>query len=102
LHTNLCFGAVDHPVSTLKVTSPGPKEGKSLVVANLAVAMAQSGKRVILVDADLWQPTQYYIFERDNAGGFATVLLQSDANSPVENLSLPTAAFPPPQHLARK
>ena len=43
---------MDHLVSTLMVTSPGPKEGKSLVAANLAVAMAQSGKRVILVDAD--------------------------------------------------
>ena len=103
LRTNLHFGAVDRPVSTLMVTSPGPKEGKSLVAANLAVAMAQSGKRVILVDADLWRPTQHHIFERDNAGGLTTVLLQSDANppvalqpGPVENLSLLLSGPLPP------
>jgi succinoglycan biosynthesis transport protein ExoP len=103
LRTNLHFGAVDHPVSTLMVTSPGPKEGKSLVAANLAVAVAQSGKRVILVDADLWRPTLHHIFERNNASGLTTVLLQSDANSSVtlqpgsvENLSLLLSGSLPP------
>ena len=103
LRTNLQFSAVDHPVCTLMVTSPGPKEGKSLVAANLAVAVAQSGKRVILVDADLWRPTQHQIFERDNADGLTTVLLQSDANptvvlqpGPVENMSLLLSGPLPP------
>ena len=103
LRTNLQFSAVDHPVRTLMVTSPGPKEGKSLVAANLAVAVAQSGKRVILVDADLWRPTLHQIFERDNADGLTTVLLQSDPNptvvlqpGPVENMSLLLSGPLPP------
>jgi non-specific protein-tyrosine kinase len=103
LRTNLQFSAVDHPVRTLMVTSPGPKEGKSLVAANLAVAVAQSGKRVILVDADLWRPALHQIFERDNADGLTTVLLQSDPNptvvlqpGPVENMSLLLSGPLPP------
>jgi capsular exopolysaccharide synthesis family protein len=103
LRTNLQFSAVDRPLCTLMVTSPGPKEGKSLVSANLAVTMAQSGKRVILVDADLWRPCQHHIFEMDNTEGLTSVLLSSDANpnsalqpGPVENLSILFSGPMPP------
>ena len=56
LRTNLQFAAVDHPLRTLLVTSPAPSEGKSLSTANLAVALAQAGQRVVVVDADLHRP----------------------------------------------
>jgi len=65
--------------------------------------VAQSGKRVILVDADLWRPTLHQIFERDNAIGLTTVLLQSDPNptvvlqpGPAENISLLLSGPLPP------
>ena len=103
LRTNLQFSAVDRPLCTLMVTSSSPQEGKSLVSANLAVAMAQSGKRVILVDADLWRPCQHHIFEMDNTEGLTSVLLSSDANpssalqpGPVENLSILFSGPMPP------
>ena len=51
LRTNLSFYSLDQPIRTLVVTSPAPNEGKSTAVANLAVTMAQSGRRTILVDA---------------------------------------------------
>jgi tyrosine-protein kinase len=59
LRTNLQFASLDKPLRTLLVTSPTPVEGKSTTVANLGVVMAQAGKKVILVDADLggWPPT---------------------------------------------
>lgn len=56
LRTNIQFAGVDRPIHTLLITSPGPEDGKSTVAANLAVIMAQGGKRVLLLDADLRRP----------------------------------------------
>jgi len=80
LRTNLRFDDSEHPVRTLMVTSAGPQEGKSITVANLAVVLAQSGKRVVLVDADLRRPSQHHIFDLDNRAGLSTILENGDAN----------------------
>ncbi len=53
-------------VSTLLVTSYLENEGKSTVAANIALALAQTGKRVVLMDLDLRKPSQYKIFERND------------------------------------
>lgn len=58
------------------VTSAGPREGKSTTVANLAVSIAQSGKSVLVVDADLRNPTQHKLFGLDNREGLSVALLQ--------------------------
>lgn len=55
-------------------TSPGPSEGKSTIVANLAIAMAQNGQRVLLVDADLRRPTIHTLFGLPNKFGLSTLL----------------------------
>ena len=81
LRTNLEFFSLDEPVRTLVVTSPGAKDGKSTVLANLAVALAQGGKRVILVDCDLRRPTQHTLFGLDNATGLTTMMLDEAAQS---------------------
>lgn len=58
------------------ITSAGPREGKSTTVANLAVSMAQAGKSVLVVDADLRNPTQHKLFGLDNRQGLSVALLQ--------------------------
>ena len=73
LRTNLQFSA-GQPLRTLMVTSANPLEGKSLTTANLAVALAQSGQRVILVDADMRRPTQHRIFGLENQAGLSNLL----------------------------
>jgi non-specific protein-tyrosine kinase len=73
LRTNLQYSA-GRPLRTLIVTSSSPLEGKSVTASNLAMALAQSGQRVILVDADIRRPTQQDIFELDNDVGLSNFL----------------------------
>ncbi len=75
LRTNLEFFSLDEPIRTLVVTSPGAEEGKSTVLANLAVTLAQGGKKVILVDCDLRRPAQHTLFGLDNSAGLTTMML---------------------------
>jgi capsular exopolysaccharide synthesis family protein len=66
LRTNLTYAQADKPIKALAVLSPGPEEGKTLVNANLAVTLAQSGKRVLLVDADLRKSSIRKVFGLEN------------------------------------
>ena len=65
LCTNVRFSSIPGPLRTLLVTSPGTTEGKSITVANLAVAMAQAGLSVVAVDADLRSPRLGQLFGLD-------------------------------------
>lgn len=103
LRTNLMFSSVEKPISTLLVTSAAESEGKSQVVANLAVTFAQSGNKTILVDADLRRPSQHTLWNVSNERGLTTMMLENTAisNPPlvetgVENLLLlPSGTLPP-------
>ncbi|MGQ9778251.1 MAG: CpsD/CapB family tyrosine-protein kinase [Bacillota bacterium] len=75
LRTNIQFAAVDRPLRSLLITSAGPAEGKSTTLANLGVALAQSGARVIILDADLRRPTQHKIFNLSRGAGVSSVVL---------------------------
>ena len=89
LRTNLQFVSVDRPLRTVMITSAAPSEGKTLTAGNLAVALAQAGKQVTLVDADLHRPRQHRLFSLRNNVGLTTALL--DGNAAPEDLVQPTA-----------
>jgi non-specific protein-tyrosine kinase len=103
LRTNIMFSSVEKPITTLLVTSAAASEDKSVAVANLAVTLAQSGSRTILVDADLRRPAQHTIWGIDNSRGLSAMMLDDStlASPPlmatsVDNLSvLPSGALPP-------
>ncbi|EHQ91840.1 CpsD/CapB family tyrosine-protein kinase [Desulfosporosinus youngiae] len=76
LRTNVQFTSVDSDTQKIVVTSSGPREGKSHTVANLAVSIAQSGKSVLIIDADLRNPTQHKLFGLDNRAGLSVYLVE--------------------------
>ena len=75
LRTNVMFADIDHQAHTIMVTSAIEVEGKSTTIANLAVALARGGQRVILADLDLRRPTLERYFDLPEAPGLTSVLL---------------------------
>lgn len=102
LRTNIGFASVGKPYQAILVTSPVPREGKSTVVANLAVVMAQAGNNVLIMDADLRKPTQHRIFNVSNNIGLVNIMVQNEKlekvahNGLVEKLHLVTSGPIPP------
>ena len=74
LKTNIQFASFDKPVQTILVTSPGPSEGKSTTASNLAMAMSEGGKSVILIDCDLRKPSIHRKFKISNQKGISSIL----------------------------
>jgi capsular exopolysaccharide synthesis family protein len=70
----LFLGARDSQCQVVQITSPGPADGRALVAANLAVSVAQSGKRTILIDADMREPVQHNAFGLQTDTGLSAVL----------------------------
>jgi non-specific protein-tyrosine kinase len=91
LRTNLEFSSLDRPIKTMVVTSPGPEEGKSTTLANLAVTLARSEKKVILVDCDLRRPSQHQIFGLKNGVGLTTMVVDDEAMTepPLQETEVP-------------
>jgi capsular exopolysaccharide synthesis family protein len=77
LRTNLEFAGVDQPLKSLLVVSVHPGEGKSTIAANLAVTLAQGGKHVLLLDADLRRPQVHRIFGLSNCTGLTDMFRES-------------------------
>jgi hypothetical protein len=88
IRTNIEFASIDKPFRTIVVTSAAPGEGKTVTASNLAVAFAQSGRRTILVDADLRRPGVHDMFSQTNGAGL-TDLVHSDTIR-VEDVLRPT------------
>jgi capsular exopolysaccharide synthesis family protein len=103
LRTNLQFVNVDQPPRSIVVTSSIPEEGKTTTAANLAISLAQSGARVLLVEADLRRPRVADYFGIEGAVGLTNLLIGRVALSDAiqtwgrdENLwILPSGPTPP-------
>src|SRR5262245_19309994 len=89
LRTNLQFSSLDKPLRTLLATSTAPDEGKATILANLAVTIAQTEQRVILVDCDLHRPTLHTLFDLPNETGLTSMILTEQAPLPLQDTGLP-------------
>ena len=101
LQTNLGFTVSDKELRVILVTSATPGEGKSFVAANLALAAAYVGRRVLLVDADMRRPRQHRIWVIHNLLGLSNILAgQAQLENAVQEVSplvnmLPAGKIPP-------
>lgn len=86
LRTNIQFVASQRGIKSLVVTSPSAGEGKSSTSANLGVVLAQAGRRVILVSADLRRPTlgAYFGVKDQEEGGGLSGFLSGERKSPFD------------------
>ena len=102
LRTNLQYAAFDSSLKSIIVTSCEPGEGKSLTSANLAITIAQNGKKVLLVDCDLRKPMQKRVFNIMAIKGLTNILAENIdykevANDvKVDNLRVITSGPKPP------
>jgi len=87
IRTAIFFGVPNGKAKTILVTSPGAAEGKTTLVSNLAIAMAQAGQKTLILDADFRNPTQYRIFELNGNKGLVSLLSK---NSTLEETIRPT------------
>jgi capsular exopolysaccharide synthesis family protein len=94
--------AAQENIRSILVTSTGPKEGKTTTAANLAVVLAQGGKKVALVDMDLRRPSLHRLFGVNNRSGVTTLLMEGGPvcrhmmSTDIENLFLVLSGPIPP------
>lgn len=101
LQANLKFLSSDKAVRSFVITSSVAQEGKSEVAANLAATLAQLGRKVLLVDADLRRPAQHHTWGLVNAAGLSNLLIdQVSSKSVIQEVMpnlyvLPSGVVPP-------
>ena len=80
IRTNLAFSSIDKKLKVILMTSPEAGDGKSYISANLAVAYAQEGKKVLIIDADLRKGRQHEINDVTNSinTGYSNLILKYD------------------------
>jgi polysaccharide biosynthesis transport protein len=88
IRTNIMFMNPDRPYGRLLITSAGPMEGKTTVSCNIAVALAQGGQRVCIIDCDLRRPRLHRIFDRAGDAGVTNVIL---GEATVDEVAKPTS-----------
>lgn len=101
LRTNIQFSSFDDNMSTILITSSTPSEGKSTVSSNLALAMAETNKKVLLIDCDLRRPSVHKKFGLSNEKGLSNLLIgqysfNEIAQEVTDNLCVLTSGTIPP------
>jgi Mrp family chromosome partitioning ATPase/capsular polysaccharide biosynthesis protein len=90
LRTSIEFVNLEREARMIMVTSALPGEGKSMTVANLAVALARAGRRVLLVDLDLGRPSLQSFFDFGSDRGFTDVVVKrTSLNEAIRSIALP-------------
>lgn len=102
VRTNVIFSFTEADQRSLLVTSPGPLEGKTLISCNLVVIMAQMGRRVLLVDADMRKPRVHKVFGTSSEPGLSNLILgkcsaqEAARETRIKSLKLiPSGTLPP-------
>jgi len=103
LRTNIQFYNYENKYKTILITSSGIGEGKSTVISNLAITMAQSGSKVLLMDADFRRPVISKLFNLSNKKGLSNMLVSGYENykasiqsTGINNLDIITSGPIPP------
>ena len=102
IRTNLYFAENGQNNRVIQVTSPVPGDGKSTVASNLAVSIAQSGRSVLLMDADMRRPRIAKLFGLSDTEGIGEVIFETTTleaatvSTPIKNLSILASTNPTP------
>lgn len=88
LRSNLQLSEFGKSLKVIVITSSNPNEGKSEVSINLAACLAQQGKKVIIIDADMRKPTQHKLTELNNTQGLSTFLLKKSGVDSINELTI--------------
>lgn len=102
LRTNIQFAELENPLRTILITSTGPGEGKSTTAVNLAISIAQTGQKTLLMDCDLRKPAVHRYFNAPQEPGISSYLLgkidleQVLLQTEYENLLILTSGPIPP------
>ena len=74
IRTAVFFGVPDGGAKTILITSPAPGDGKTTLVSNIAISMAQSDQKTLIIDADFRKPMQHNVFGIDVERGLSAIL----------------------------
>lgn len=104
LRTNIQFSNFDDDINTILVTSTLLGEGKTITAANLALSMAETEKKILIIDCDLRRPSLHKSFNISNAKGISNLLIgqfkfDDVAQKYAENLYILTSGTIPPNPL---